>query len=167
MCNEWSIVARLCRQQAKIEALAGHSVVAAIFRGVADKLTTAKTSHPSAYLKATKAASELMQWVPGDAISIESSKNNAFEIIMGLPLLTASAKRGVLQQTFSKPGRPADTRRVAACAWELHSEGATWSQVAARFVRVEQNVDKPAQTIRREVQRLKTVLKQHGISVAG
>ena len=167
MCREWIAVARSCRRHAPIEARAGHPVVAALFLGVADKLTATNTSRAGAFLKGVAAALELIRWVPEDPTSMEGLRSDAFATIMRLPLLTAPAKREVLQQAFSKPGRPAETRRVAAYALELHADGLTWPQVAARLVPIEQNVANPAQAIRREVQRLKAALRSHGVSIAG
>jgi hypothetical protein len=159
MWKEWASAARLLRRRAREEVRTGHVVVAAILRGVADKLTL-PSSHA---LQSLDEARELLAWIPNDRTPIEESQYWAVETVTNLPVLRPSAKRDLIGQVLSKAGRPSDTRRVAAYAMEMHLLGKSWSQIEKKLVSHRKNVSNSGMSVRREVQLLKTVLKRHNI----
>jgi hypothetical protein len=159
MWDEWAACGRLYRQQARREDRAGHVIVGAILRGIADKLTQ-PNPHP---LQALNESRELMAWIPSDASSAKDSQYWAVETVTRLPVLDPSTKRSLIGKVLSKAGRPPDTRGVAAHAMEMHATGKSWSHIEKYFLPHRKNVTNPGASIRREVQLLKSLLKRHGI----
>jgi len=161
-CREWAVVGRLCRQRAKAEDRSDHPVVARLLRGIADKLSVTNVSAAGAYLRNISAAIELIGWIPDEADTIEDKRDYAFEAISRMPLLETRVKRRVLKQTLSKPGRPSETRRIAAYAFEMRAAGLAWDAITKRLAPEQKGVS-PERSIQREVQYLKALMKRHGL----
>lgn len=166
-CKEWRAVARLCRRQAELESCAGHPVVAAILRAVADKLI--RSVNP---FKAVSDAIELLKWIPSPAIAAQKKTPmkrqksvEAWEDVSQLPILDASAKFAVFEQIRTKPGRPSNTRGVAAEGLERHEAGESWPDLERELLPDRQNAKNPGEDLRREVQLLKAVLRQHAVAL--
>ena len=161
MWNEWTAVARICRQEAKEEDRSGHSITAIILRAIADKLTQ-PTARP---LQAIGDAHELIGWLPSPAEPIETRRVEAIKTAMRLPILDANAKYDFISQVRAKPGRPPVTRGKAARALEMHNTGISWSRIEKKLLPHRREAFNPGEDIRREVQHLKVVLKRHRISI--
>ena len=157
--KEWDAVARVCRQRARTEERGGHVIVAAILRGVADKLTQ-PNPRP---LRALNEAKELLAWIPSGPSSPEESQYWAVETVTRMRALDPSTKRRLIGEMLSKPGRPSCTRRIAAHAMEMHLMGKSWSEIEKKFLAHRKNVSNPGASVRREAQLLRAVLRRQGI----
>jgi hypothetical protein len=62
-----------------------------------------------------------------------------------------------------RPGRPADTRSVAVWALELRQTGQSWGDIEKLLLAHRRQIPNPGQSIRREVQLLKLVLRRYGV----
>jgi hypothetical protein len=159
MGEELAALACLCREQSKIQDDAGHVIVAAMLRGIADKFDT---PHPKP-LQAIKDGHELMGWLPTDVNSASENNYIVEETIFRLPVLDWRAKSGLLAGVRALHGRPPETRRIAVHALEMHNLGESWTEIERRFFPDHENSQNPGEKIRREVQHLKTILRKHSI----
>jgi hypothetical protein len=135
--------------------------VSLILRGIADEIAKPNIK----FVEAIRNARELIRWLPDDVVTARGRQDRASETVAHLPLLDFGAKLELLTQTLAKPGRPPQSRGVAALALEMHAAGKSWSKIENELLPNRRNVAKPGENIRREVQHLKIILKKHGIAV--
>jgi hypothetical protein len=109
---------------------------------------------------------ELVAWLPNDS-QYEDKPHSELKIhllhfILSLDIDPQSRRQ--LEEVTQRPGRPGDVRPKAAYAIELSEKGQGWPEIERSLLPHRSNYP-TGEAIRREVQRLKTVLSRHSIPV--
>lgn len=131
-----------------------------MLNAVADKLT-----RPGDPIRAVTEASELLEWIPSQAQSIEDAQADAMEEIGGYPVLDARAKFRVMNQIRSRRGRPRSSRNVAVEALELHIRGESWREIELRLIPTRKGGSNVGEDVRRQAQFVKALLRRHGVTL--
>jgi hypothetical protein len=152
------------RHEASVALRKGHVIEAAIHSHIALRLdspgpdvaaTLLEVFELSAWLPVTK-KSRALGSLEQKADKIRGIRKQGFD---------EQTEKNLIRLATEKAGRPSDTRKYAVRAWELRIAGQKWADIEGRFLPYRRTVENLGESMRREVQLLKGVLRRYGVSL--
>jgi hypothetical protein len=165
--RDYSRTVQIVRQQARRARKQAHPIEAAVLDRIST-LMAAPTTTEEDWAHRSELIGKLMAFLPlADEIvglSAKDRKNWAIAFLWGLQV-DPQSRAQLMSEATQKPGRPPSTRGFAIRAMELHRDEKDWALIAKSLPCDWTMVDKPGQSIRRQVLFLEGILQECGVNL--
>ncbi len=165
--RNYASAVRLIDREARRARRQGHDVEAAILDRIATLMGTPATT-VDGWAHDMDLAGRLILWLPlTDEIKhMKPKERKAWGVVFILnQRFDPSTQEQLVGQFSQKPGSPRTTGNFAIRAMELSREGKGWNEIARSLPCDWTMVEDPGNSIRREVQLLRSTLRDCGVSL--